>query len=103
MSFSLRNIRRFIDAESDIPSTSAINAYYKMLQQSFGTRAQNWHANVIQNLRSDHDVLIRAPKDSDKSLIYQALAQLKPSAIVLVISQSLEMMEIQVHALPRRR
>ena len=91
MSFFLRDIRRFIDANSTPDTTS----FHKRLQQELGEQVQGWHAGVIQCLRDQHDVLVRASKDSDKSLVYQALVQ-SPKVTVLAISESLELMERQV-------
>lgn len=56
------------------------------------------HADAVEKLRNGDDVLIRAGKDSDKTLIYQAMAQSKPGAIVLVISDSQDMMKDHVRA-----
>lgn len=91
MSFFLRDIRRFVDADS----TPATTPFYRQLQRKFGERVQAWHAEVIQCLREQHDVLVRTSQDSDKSLIYQALIQ-SPRSTVLVVSESLELMESQV-------
>src|SRR5947207_7930978 len=91
MSFFLRDIRRFIDANSTPDTTS----FHKRLQQELGEQGQGWHAGVIQCLRDQHDVLVRASKDSDKSLVYQALVQ-SPKVTVLAISESLELMERQI-------
>jgi len=90
MSFSLHRIREFIDAEStDSPGIDRF-------KEKWGPRTQPWHVKASRVVSDGSDVLIRDGQDSDKAFFYEILAQTKQKGVVLVISQSLDMMDDHV-------
>jgi hypothetical protein len=97
MSVSIAKFRHFIEAEHNDSLIQDPTFYSKKLQQQFGERFRGWHFSALQCLRDKkEDVLIKTGRESDKLLIYQALAQSKPNATLLVISSEEDMMEAQV-------
>ena len=93
-----RNIKptRFVDAELDKPWSDEMKALAEKIMEKWETRPRTWQGQVMDCVIQGRDVLVRAGTGAGKSLCFQALALLRPGAIVLVVSPLVGLMENQV-------
>ena len=87
----------FIDVGLEHSSVGNARSLQRKLAEKFGARLRKWHLDALHILRSQkEDVLIKAETDSDKTVLYHAFAEWRPSAILRVISSELDMIKSQV-------
>lgn len=88
--------KRFLDAACDYSVNLETKAFLDYCETVFGFRAYPWQAHAIQCLCEGRDILIRVGTAGGKSFPFQAMALIRPKAIVLVISPLIALMENQV-------
>lgn len=88
--------KRFVDAEKHYPITHQTEAFMQELGKRFGFDPYPWQAHAIQSILEERDIIIRVGTAGGKSFVFQAMALVKPKAIVLVISPLIALMENQV-------
>ncbi|TMC17592.1 MAG: DEAD/DEAH box helicase [Chloroflexi bacterium] len=73
-----------------------MKALAEKIMEKWETRPRTWQGQVMDCVIQGRDVLVRAGTGAGKSLCFQALALLRPGAIVLVVSPLVGLMENQV-------
>lgn len=87
---------RFIDPDYNIPVTPETEEFCALVEQKLKRNPRQWQKHAIQTLKAGRDVFVKAGTGSGKSLPYQAMTLLSPTAIVLVVCPTVALMHDQV-------